>query len=254
MQCPSCGLMRFKKEWRPSQWKTYSPFTDQFKKCRVCDGEDRFHGSIPSPTALPLLGSPPPEALALLNIASMAIHRKFEDFFDRWMDQSAPVRKFLSYSGALRSAHGDPVHYTCPHTGENYFDPSNMIYSTALCFLAPGLMASRNWNQETRGDICEGLMGNYYELINNQRPDICNVLSSVRDVSLIIERTSWLTYQLYKINEIDFYNGCTRILDQASYLRQEKHEFNMAPRILPQPSAAGIDAPREKPGLQTRIS
>ena len=103
------------------------------------------------------------EALALLTIATMADHRVFGDFFDGWMQQSARSRKGLSYSGALRSQKGDPVRYTCPYTGQRYFDPTNMIYATAMCFLAPGLMVQRNWSDETRGDIFEGLIGYYYE-------------------------------------------------------------------------------------------
>ena len=62
------------------------------------------------------------------------------------------------HHGAVRSREGDPCHYRCPFEQVSYFDPSNTIYSVVLSILAPQLQ-SEGWNKETRGDICESLMG-----------------------------------------------------------------------------------------------
>ena len=123
-----------------------------------------------------------------------------------------------------------------------------MIYATAMCFLAPGMLVVRNWNDETRGDICESLMGNYYELFHNkERRDCLGVLSHARDVSLIIERVSVLTYRLYKTKETDFHDSSKRIIDRAAQLRKHKLHVNVAARILPQQSQSlALEAPRKK--------
>ena len=76
-------------------------------------------------------------------------------------------RKTLSHNGAVRSRPGDPCHYHCPVEQVTYFDPSNKIYRVALSIWAPRL-DFENWNMETRGDICESLMG-YAYLVNIAR-------------------------------------------------------------------------------------
>ena len=85
----------------------------------------------------------------------------FEKFVHQWMQLSVRDRKTLSHNGAVRSRPGDPCHYHCPVEQVTYFDPSNNIYSVALSILAPQL-DFENWNMETRGDICESLMGYAY--------------------------------------------------------------------------------------------
>ena len=77
------------------------------------------------------------------------------------MQLSAQDRKTFSHNGAVRSRPGDPCHYHCPVEQVIYCDPSNNIYSVALSILAPQL-DFENWNMETRGDICESLMGYAY--------------------------------------------------------------------------------------------
>ena len=53
----------------------------------------------------------PPEGFALWNIARRVQGGKFGEFIELWMEQPREVREKLSYSGALRSSVGDPVHY-----------------------------------------------------------------------------------------------------------------------------------------------
>ena len=74
----------------------------------------------------------------MLKIAR-SVNHKFGELIDCWMEQPREVRKNFSYSGALRSNDDDPVHYVCKYTGQGYFDPSNKIYSIAMCILAPQL-------------------------------------------------------------------------------------------------------------------
>ena len=39
MLCPQCGWIRNKKAWRPSQWAAENAVTDDYRQCKVCDGE-----------------------------------------------------------------------------------------------------------------------------------------------------------------------------------------------------------------------
>ena len=48
-------------------------------------------------------------------------------------------------------------------------------------------------------------MGFEYQLRHTERPDPLNVYDSVADVSFIIEKTTSLTYRLYKIAGKEFY-------------------------------------------------
>ena len=50
----------------------------------------------------------------------------------------------------------------CPETGDRYFDPCNYIYALAFNMLFPQLVEMYNWNQETKGDIFESLLGLAY--------------------------------------------------------------------------------------------
>jgi hypothetical protein len=70
-----------------------------------------------------------------------------QSFFIAWMDRlSAEVRKNMSYEGALSRNGGAPDH-----------DPGNWVYSKALNLLFPWM--SSKWNDETVGDILEGVLG-----------------------------------------------------------------------------------------------
>ena len=43
MQCPTCFKMRPKAMWRPSQWYSWSPVTNDFHQCKYCDGERKIN-------------------------------------------------------------------------------------------------------------------------------------------------------------------------------------------------------------------
>ena len=128
-----------------------------------------------------------------------------------------------------------------------------MIYATAMCFLAPRMLISRDWNNETRGDILEGVMGFYYERSHTKHVDD-DVLEQARDVSLIIERTSWLTYTLYHclLAGAAFQDCCRQIITRAAHLKGLAEADRVASRILLE-EPEFLVGPRKKPSLRFKI-
>ena len=263
MQCPTCLLMRSKGSWRPSQWRRERPETEEFKQCKVCDGElvdsgswswlpsgppsKKSRQSSPSPASTPHPPPPcdmPPEGKVLLHIVMNTKRDKFGEFIDLWMDKlSRELRKRLSYSGALRSGSGDPVHYICKHTEQGYFDPSNAIYDMALCFLEPLGLQIRKWNAETRGDICEALLGLSYQLTHKERVDVFEVAQHVHKVAHIIEVTATLTYRLWVKSGSAFKDWCAHILGCIDQEYIDQHAISC---MLPRVSLCPTLAPRDK--------
>ena len=96
---------------------------------------------------------------------------KFGGFVSAWMQLPAKTRKALSHSGAVVSREGDPCHYVYPITKQQYFDPGNYVYAQALALMCPRLMSEVNWNTAMKGDICEGIMGAYFEEKHILPPD-----------------------------------------------------------------------------------
>ena len=78
----------------------------------------------------------------------------------------------MSYHGATLSNEGDPVHYKAAG-GRKFFDPGNHMYATALDLLLLDT-AEPGWNQETKGDILEGLLGWHFLIYTGHE--------SVRDI------------------------------------------------------------------------
>ena len=77
------------------------------------------------------------------------------------------VRKEYSYSGAVRCRDpSDPQHYHCPIGKQAYFDPSNWVYAMALRLMMPKLVQEVEWNNETKGDIFESILGCHYLVAN----------------------------------------------------------------------------------------
>ena len=176
MQCPTCQRLRYRKEWRPSQWVRYAVVTEDYFQCKVCDGEapDWHDGSgaglptasspghdsrqrpISSPT-LPLdLETLPVEFRAALGnqdevVDARNIIRRLEGFIPDWMAGLARnTWKHFSNCGALVSRGVAPVHYRCPQDGGLDFDPGNYIYSLAFNMMLPTVAAENNWNAKTK--------------------------------------------------------------------------------------------------------
>ena len=138
----------------------------------------------------------PEEAQQLMELAARFDSKLFGELVTRWMTLPQSMRKSLSYSGAVRSRVGDPCHYKCTQRSVAYFDPTNKIYSAALSVMAPQLEMEQNWNAETRGDICESLMGYGYLVCSGQIRNAREV-QEVQAISNIVDDFSWWTWRLH---------------------------------------------------------
>ena len=127
----------------------------------------------------------------------------FGDFVLLWMTMSKATRKMLSHNGAVRSRSSDLCHYRCPHEKVDYFDPNNMIYSVTLSILAPQL-ESEDWNAQTKGGICESLVGLNYLV---KRGSMRGSLTQTKEVADIVDLCSWMTYRLHAVAGDDFLGG-----------------------------------------------
>ena len=214
MLCPQCGWIRNKKAWRPSQWAAENAITRDYSQCKVCDGEMEHEQTwhtrpvtrplrrrrLPRPLPVPDGVELVQDAFVLQEWVSHFDSDAFGDFVLLWMTMSKAMRKMLSHNGAVRSRSGDPCHYRCPHEKVDYFDPANMIYSVALSILAPQL-ESEDWNAQTRGDICESLMGLNYLV---KRGSMRGYLTLTKQVADIVDFCSWMTYRLHAVTGDDF--------------------------------------------------
>ena len=218
MECPQCGWVRSKKAWRSCQWYRQTHVSCDFRCCKVCDGDMYHHDTwhwrpemqkqtqsdhkcrSRSPRVcvrqLPTsLRDIPQEAFQLQEMASLCDSCTLGDFVMQWMSLARSTRKLLSHNGAVQSRLGDPCHYTCPDELVHYFDPTNMIYSAALSIMAPNFDIETNWNAETRGDICESIMGFAY--MSRTKRISCERWEASQQMSKIVDAFSWLTYHLH---------------------------------------------------------
>ena len=217
LQCPTCGKCRPRRCWKPSQWTSSLPVIHHYFQCKVCDAEISEwpgYGWIHNASDTPVRSTPmftvrprplpmpqfygheniPAEASQLQDLITNMDTKVFSHLVQAWMDMPRSTRKNLSYNGAVCSRQGDPVHYHCPETGQNYFDPGNRIYTNALRLLAPEL-TDLPWNAETRGDICESIMGFAFIL---ERRSSTTTTAAVLTVSKIIDMVSWPTFRLHQ--------------------------------------------------------
>lgn len=195
-----------------------------YHQCKVCDGEiaeptwnatpSPTVAAVPAPTGLAELrgrmprwefGTPPHEAEWLINVAMYAMGTKVELFVAVWMELlSRKARKDFSYHGAVRCrTEADPKHFRCHDTGVEYFDPGNSVYGMALSALAPECCRREHWNNETKGDIMEGVMGcsylkDYYTRQNETM--VCEAAieygQEARQVANLFEEIAWRTHAL----------------------------------------------------------
>ena len=126
------------------------------------------------------------------------------------------VRKMLSHNGAVTCRPGDPCHYRCPFEQVRYFDPRNKIYSVALSIMAPQLESEYNWNLNTRGDICESLLGYAYLVKMGMVKGREENVEKTKGVANIIDCFSWRTYQLELTAGDDFFHWVRWIKDNAA--------------------------------------
>ena len=146
-----CLQIRYKKEWRPSQWSSYDPYANEYIGCRDChdSGCGSTRESLNDLLSQLLALRPPPLG-----------RQRFLSFVEVWVE-GVPfqTRKDLSHFGALACRDKlDPVHWIDKNTGKHYFDPTNDIYMLALQFVIGPTVVS--WlNKRSAGDVIESLLG-----------------------------------------------------------------------------------------------
>ena len=141
-----------------------------------------------------------------MNLLTHFDEQRFGGFVMKWMENTGRTyRKTLSYSGAVRSRiPTDPVHYVDPITQEKYFDPTNWVYGLILRLLAPGL-EKEDWNDETRGDIMEALMGLHHVLRQSDPRSVDGYfLHCAEFMAWLVDSVSWLGYRLYQEQGCNF--------------------------------------------------
>ena len=178
MECPSCKVRLPSAFFRPSQWRMWpdEPVTWQFKQCKACDGlmpmeAWSWYAAQPKPAPKP----PPNPAWIqlikedfafreLVNWVGKCNSRKMCSLINDWMRMERETRKFLSHFGAVEKTDPKhPCHYHCELSGKEYFDPGNWCYSLVFDIITgQSLNKDINWNQETKGDIIEGLLGYHW--------------------------------------------------------------------------------------------
>ena len=113
------------------------------------------------------------------------------------MELPRAIRQEYSYSGAVRCRYSsDPQHYHCTFEKQAYFDPSNWVYAMALRLITPKLVQEVEWNNETKGDIVESILGCHYLVSNGLMIGIVDSLAkNCGIVSAIFEAFAWHTRQ-----------------------------------------------------------
>ena len=143
-------------------------------------------------------------------------------FVYAWMELPRSVRKEYSYNGAIRCrGSSDPHHYHCPINDQNYFDPSNWVYAVTMRLMMPKMMQEVQWNNETKGDIFESILGCHYLVANGfLKDDIDSLKKHSGIVSAIFEAFAWYTWRLcvaigFKTDEV--LQWADWIIDMVAY-------------------------------------
>ena len=201
MQCPVCQHLRYRRDWTPQQWIRETPDTwpvNGHDRCKVCSG-----GVQTVRNSRADLPPQPADSQAVRQDADKQLcvfvwllhnfeYTRFTTFIQRWMELPRFVRKDLSYDGAIqcRGKSGERSDYVCSQLKLRYFDPGNHIYAGVLDLLCPSLCSW--YNQETKGDILESLLGYHYTLVCSRKtgviidPSHTWIIVVVRDVCWII--------------------------------------------------------------------
>ena len=116
----------------------------------------------------------PKEAMDLIELLVHFNSHRCSDFVYRWMELPRRVRKVYSYNGAIRCRDGsDPKHYFCQIDKQHYFDPTNWMYALTMRLMMPQMMKEVGWNNETKGDIFESILGCQYLLAHGLGETAC---------------------------------------------------------------------------------
>ena len=167
MQCPECRELRYKRDWKPSQWIACQPVINDFTCCKIC-----------SPECYIVSGHLEAEALTLCKslynryrteiTTELTINFRFRQFIDTWVTTlEYSTRKHWSHSGALRMPNfsreeeaGLPKPWSKDQRlqTDRYFDPGSWHYKVSMGVV----LGEMPYNEETVGDIVESLLGLQY--------------------------------------------------------------------------------------------
>jgi len=195
-------MVRYKKDWKPSQWAAWNPETNDFHCCRQCDP----NCILPQREAEVQVGQAIAELRRIVLSVSSALQARIGKFVEKWMsDLSYADRKALSHYGAIRRrSPNDPsgrkgvLGFTVTNLDRpfilderNYFDPGNLVYSFAFRLLWNDVWQKYGWNSETIGDIIEAILGFHYQQVLQNREHV-----PARSLSRLFDD---LTYNVYRV-------------------------------------------------------
>ena len=169
MECPVCGELRYSRDWARSQWRAESAITWQFNCCKVCC-RDYFFVDL---GALAHYCHQIERSMAALQDEQ----GRWIAVFQRWMKMPYDTRKYLSYYGGIRlrvgddrmslvypnGGHGAHSRDRCSSVADQYHDPGNFVYGLAMRMMWPEFLDEwQQYNNETIGDLFEGILGHWY--------------------------------------------------------------------------------------------
>ena len=174
----------------------------------------------PEPTFRPMPESYPDHVpKEAVDLIELLLHFKPDvcsTFVYKWMELPRRLRKEYSYNGAIKCrGPGDPKHYVCPITNQTYYDPSNWVYAVTMRLMLPKMMQEVDWNNETKGDIFEGILGCNYLVANGLvEAPVGAVSKHIGRVSAIFEEFVWSTWALCEKLQHNF----TRVLQWVTWI------------------------------------
>ena len=177
----------------------------------------------------------PSDALELIELLINFKADFSSKFVYAWMELPHVVRKEYSYNGAIRCRRpSDPCHYQCPIEKERYFDPTNFVYAITMLLMMPNMMQEVNWNNETKGDIFESIMGCAYLVHNGlMTHDVDALKKHSGIVSAIFESFAWHTYQLcVTVDHKKILVWVKWILDMVSYRQMNDIDVSLIVDIV----------------------
>ena len=107
-------------------------------------------------------------------------------------------RKIASHHGAIICDPGQAAHWVSP-CGYCFHDPGNKVYAAALDLLVDDA-CKRHWNQETKGDIIEGVLGLYYNIRVGHESAKCwhNVTrANITQLAAILHYVAYVVYRIW---------------------------------------------------------
>jgi len=182
MECPWCHQVRYSRDWKHSQWASWSAMTEEYNACKVCSATNVRADAAEVVDVWKRL-------CAAYNYVARdaSLRSSLSMIVETWMNQaSGRVRKGLSYHGRITSR-------ILPG---QFFDPGNRTYYLGMKLLFPELLNQYAWNQITFGDIFEAFLGLGSSNVSN--------IPSVRGFA------RWLDFFFYHL-----YRFCVLVQDRS---------------------------------------